>query len=166
MTTRPTTVDDSPTTVVEPELFALGVASARCGVKSNDLNGTEPTRTCSRCAQRLHRVASLSVDDVIALRRGAHGRAKLFLRHDGTVAVRDCPGWKRAASVPAPKRGPPSVPVGLAVSVCCLIRLVTVYGDHFRRLFVATTPSLSRNRPSHGRGLALVRSFIPVAFGR
>ena len=132
--------DDGPMTVDELELFALVVPSSRCGVKWSDLKGGEQTRTCSRCSQRLHSVASLSVDDAIALSRGDHARAKLFLRRDGTVKVRDCPSSRAAEFIPAPKLRWPTVLVCVGLYLIYLCGLITLAGSEIRQYFGDTGP--------------------------
>lgn len=137
----------------ELELFALVVPSSRCGVKWSELKGDEQTRTCSRCSQRLHRVESLSADDAIALTRGDEARAKLFLRRDGTVKVRDCPGSRAAEFVPRAKLRWPTVLVCFGVYLVYLVGLITLAGDEIRQYFGASARCVcgSMGEPPRGR---------------
>ena len=135
MPERRASADDARMTVEELELFALVVPSSRCGVKWSELKGDEQTRTCSRCSQRLHNVESLSADDAIALTRGDQARAKLFLRRDGTVKVRDCPSSRAAEFVPRAKLRWPTVLVCFGLYLVYLVGLITLAGDEIRHYF-------------------------------
>jgi hypothetical protein len=83
----------------DPTSEAMKLARA-CPADWDALCGGSQARTCALCRQTLFDTTAMAPADRAAFEAevaSGKGRAKLFLRRDGTVMKRDCPAGRRVA---------------------------------------------------------------------
>jgi hypothetical protein len=127
----------------ELELFAH-VVPQRCGTRWSEMKGTEKARFCTRCCHDVHSAEALSVEETTTLVKRAQA-ARLFLRQDGTVKVKECPRPLLARAVefvPKPSRTFERVFLGIILFLIASVATITYFGDEIRRYFGATVESI------------------------